>query len=345
MKISEENWKRVVGGLAAWHGVSPAEWLLEAWQEPLRLSTLVAQLELWDLGSRIQNVELDRLKKIDAPVIGFLEEENEMVLILPPKKGSKPWATISSSGKEASWSSLRDLRKSFGSRKWTGQSITVEPLATAATDNLADLSGDWFWTAIWKYRKDFLPILPASILINLFALAMPLFIMNVYDRVVPNEALSTLWVLTSGVCVVFVFEFLLRIMRGSFVDAAGKGADRILSGRVFRQLVQLELSSRPPSAGNLAGKAVGYETVREFLSSITLIGLIDFPFALFMFIIVFMVGGLIGWIPVVATFLILGLLILFQPSSPNTPASPTGTASIVRRSFPKRPTAWKVSKP
>ena len=142
---------------------------------------------------------------------------------------------------------------------------------------------------------------------------MPLFIMNVYDRVVPNSAFDTLWVMASAVAVIFGFEFLMRLLRGSFVDAAGKASDSILARRVYRQSVHMELGARPSSAGNFAGQTRGYETVREFLSSLTLVGLLDFPFALMMFGLVFYLAGPLGWIPTVAASVVLLTILVLQP--------------------------------
>lgn len=304
--------------MTSWFEVPLKDEMPEIWSGPIRLSTLSTQFQFWNLRSRVVDGDPFSITKTGTPVIGFLQTPQDssagMVLILPPSKGEKKWKVLSGSGGEQVFHSLREIQKVFKDQEWVGQSIVLSSISGSGESDEGDkVTGNWFWSAIWKNRADFFPILPASILINLFAIAMPLFIMNVYDRVVPNEALSTLWVLTSGVCVVFGFEFLLRLVRGAFVDAAGKGADRILSRKVFNQLVNIELSSRPPSAGNLAGQARGYESVREFLSSLTLIGLIDFPFALLMFFIVFVVGGVIGWVPFLATGVILICLLLIQP--------------------------------
>src|SRR3546814_10368790 len=80
-------------------------------------------------------------------------------------------------------------------------------------------------------------VLLASILINCFAIASPLFIMNVYDRVVPNQAVETLWVLAAGVIIVFGFEFVMRNLRTYFVDIAGKNADVIIASRLLEHLM------------------------------------------------------------------------------------------------------------
>ena len=108
-------------------------------------------------------------------------------------------------------------------------------------------------------------------LINVFALASPLFIMNVYDRVVPNNAIETLWVLAAGALTVFLFDFLLRMLRGYFVDAAGKIADIKLAGRIFEQVLGIRMAARPASAGAFANNLREFESLRDFFTSASLV--------------------------------------------------------------------------
>lgn len=113
----------------------------------------------------------------------------------------------------------------------------------------------WFWSTFRESWPIYSEVIIASLLINLFALASPLFIMNVYDRVVPNHAVETLWVLAIGVAIVYGFDLLMRTLRGYFVDIAGKRADIILSATVFERVLGIKMSARPPSVGAFANKA------------------------------------------------------------------------------------------
>ena len=103
----------------------------------------------------------------------------------------------------------------------------------------------WFWHVIFKSWPIYSEVLLASLLINVFALASPLFIMNVYDRVVPNHALETLWVLAIGVSIVFTFDLLIKSLRGFFIDSAGKRADIILSASIFEKVMGIRMEARP----------------------------------------------------------------------------------------------------
>ncbi len=174
------------------------------------------------------------------------------------------------------------------------------PSATTVKD-----PSKWFWQTLWRFRTDYVRLLPASLLVNLFALAMPAFSMLVYDRVVPNNAIETLFVLASGVTLIFVFEFVLRLMRGRFIERGGRELDMVLASELFAQILALQMKARPASSGTLAARSRAYETLREFFISAALLALVDVPFALLMIGVVFMIGGPIGWILVAAVVLVL----------------------------------------
>lgn len=147
----------------------------------------------------------------------------------------------------------------------------------------------WFWGVMqdnWPLYRD---ALFAAAVINLFALAMPLFVMNVYDRVVPNQALDTLWVLAIGVAVVLLGDLALRSIRSHFLDLAGNRVDVRLSAYIMERVLGLRMADRPVSAGSFAANLRSFEQVRDFITSATVAALIDLPFAL-LFLLV------IGWI-------------------------------------------------
>jgi ATP-binding cassette subfamily C protein LapB len=158
----------------------------------------------------------------------------------------------------------------------------------------------WFWGTLFGFWRVYSHAILASLVVNLFALASPIFIMNVYDRVVPNNAVETLWVLAIGVILVFVFDFILRTARSYFVDAAGKSADVILASRLFEHVLGMVYEARPASVGALAANLGGYESVREFFTSATLIALADLPFAFLFISVIWLVAGPVAIIPLLA---------------------------------------------
>lgn len=163
----------------------------------------------------------------------------------------------------------------------------------------------WFWGTIWHYLPIYKHVGVASLVINLLAIVSPLFFMNVYDRVVPNNALDTLWVLAIGIAIAYVFDFILRNLRSYFCDVAGKNADIILASRLMQHLMSIRLDNKPDSTGTLANNLREFESLREFFSSTTLLAIIDLPF-LFVFIaLVGFIGGPMLFVPALAVPLVI----------------------------------------
>jgi ATP-binding cassette subfamily C protein LapB len=172
----------------------------------------------------------------------------------------------------------------------------------------------WFWDVIYKSWPIYTEVLMATFLINLFALASPLFIMNVYDRVVPNHALETLYVLAIGVGIVFTFEFIMKALRGYFIDAAGKRSDIILSATIFEKVMGIRMEAKPASTGVFANNLHEFESFRDFLTSATLTTLVDLPFLFLFIIIIAMIGGYLALIPLaILPLAILGALSVQKP--------------------------------
>lgn len=141
-------------------------------------------------------------------------------------------------------------------------------------------SSHWFWAVILENRRLYRDALLAAVLINVFALAMPLFSMNVYDRVVPNNAVETLWVLAIGISLVLIFNFVLTTTRAYVVDAASKRVDVQLSAQIMERVLDLRMESRPASVGSFAANLRSFESVRDFIASASLTTLVDLPFVL-----------------------------------------------------------------
>ncbi len=164
--------------------------------------------------------------------------------------------------------------------------------------------GHWFWSAMRANAPIYRDVLLAAFFINVFALALPLFTMNVYDRVVPNYAVETLWMLAAGVIIILLADISLRTMRGYFLDLASRRVDIKLSALIMERVLGIRLEHRPASVGSYAVNLRSFETVRDFITSATITTLIDIPFAL-----IFM--GVIAWIawPVLMP-LVIGLVVV-----------------------------------
>jgi len=255
------------------------------------------------MSSRIVATSLDSINPALLPVVLLLNNGSACVVTQMSTHRNR-WRVIFPELSDAAVMLDRtDMEKHF-----SGNAIYVRPEfkfdARAPQGTRIVRSGHWFWSVIAANRRIYNDVLLAAFVINLFAVAMPLFVMNVYDRVVPNNALETLWVLTIGVFIVLFFEMVLRTMRGYFVDLAGSRIDVELSAHIMERVLGMRMESRPASAGSLAAIMKAFESVRDFISSATVTAFVDLPFALlFMVVIIW-----IAW-PLVLP-LVFGIIVL-----------------------------------
>ncbi len=173
--------------------------------------------------------------------------------------------------------------------------------------------GHWFWSALSANRWSYAQVALAAALANILGLSTSVFIMIVYDRVLPNEATESLIALTLGVCLALVFDFALKLLRAGFIDRAGQKADMSMGRRVFDQVLNIRMTSRTGSTGAMASTVREFETLREFFTSATLVAVVDLPFiAVFVFTI-YMVGGPLALVPALAVPVVLISGLAVQP--------------------------------
>ena len=138
----------------------------------------------------------------------------------------------------------------------------------------------WFWSTLWENASLYRDVLLSAFIISLFGLAMPLFVLNVYDRVLPNHAFDTLWVLALGVAIVLVADLIARSMRGYFLDLASSRVDVKLSAYIMERVLGVRLEHRPLSTGSFSANLRSFGTVRDFITASTVTAFIDIPFSL-----------------------------------------------------------------
>lgn len=170
----------------------------------------------------------------------------------------------------------------------------------------------WFWDVIAHYLPLYKHVIIATVIINLLGVASSLFAMNVYDRVVPNQAVETLWVLATGVLFAYLVDFILRNVRGYFVDMAGRNADVVLSSKLMSKVLSLRMEAKPDSTGGLVNNLSGFEALREFFSSGSLVALADMPFLIIFLWLIAFIGGPLVIVPLAAVPLMIGLGLLLQ---------------------------------
>ncbi|CZF80805.1 Toxin RTX-I translocation ATP-binding protein [Grimontia celer] len=170
---------------------------------------------------------------------------------------------------------------------------------------LKERQGHWFWSTLWESRSIYRDVLIASIFINTFAIATPLFSRLVYDKIVPNLAFDSLWVLATGVFVIFIFDLVLKMLRSYFIDISGKKSDLLISSRIFEKVMGIRMEARPPSVGAFARHMQEFESIRDFFTSASVSALIDLPFAFFFLFIIWIVAGPLVIVPIAAVLILM----------------------------------------
>jgi ATP-binding cassette subfamily C protein LapB len=250
------------------------------------------------MATRLQRVALDAIDGAALPAILVLANNQTCVLVSWADDGDARVLLPATGQGEVK------LSRANLAEKYAGITLFVRPqfrFDGRAREVRATKRGHWFWSAIGAQRFVYRDVLWAAALVNLFAIAFPIFSMNVYDRVVPNHAVETLWALAAGIVLVLCADLWLRNLRSRFVDEASARIDVQLSSRLMERVLGMRLANRPESVGSFASNLRGFEQVRDFIASSTVTALIDLPFAvLFVAVMVWLSPWLA--LPVVATF-------------------------------------------
>ena len=248
------------------------------------------------LRGRVLRRPLSGISTLNLPVLLLLKDgrsavlkqlgENQQALILP----------CEADGGEQSVS-LAEL-----DAQYSGEALFARPVhdLEAARHPLLPRMEAWFRDTLKLSRWLYTDALLASLLINVLGLLVPLFVMQTYDRVVPNQATATLWVLAIGLFIGTSFDLLLRVLRAHLLDMAGKKTDIVLSATLFERITGMAMKARPNSIGGFAQNIHDFQGLREFLTAVTLTSVIDLPFSLLMIAVIFLLGGSLVVIPLVA---------------------------------------------
>ncbi|MFZ2738775.1 MAG: type I secretion system permease/ATPase [Burkholderiaceae bacterium] len=239
------------------------------------------------LSSQIVRKALTQMNDALMPAIVLLHNERACVLLGWDAERKNAQVVYPELGDAPVTVALAELE-----RDYIGISVYLRPGVrwdARTPDVRAGRHGHWFWSVISENHQLYRDVLLAALLANLFALGMPLFVMNVYDRVVPNNAVDTLWVLSLGLLLMLVSDLVLRTLRTRFIDLASSRSDVKLSAFIMERVLGMRMEQRPNSAGSFASNLRAFESVRDFIGSATVVAFIDLPFGL-----IFM--GVMGWI-------------------------------------------------
>ncbi|MEL6735476.1 MAG: type I secretion system permease/ATPase [Pseudomonadota bacterium] len=219
---------------------------------------------------------------------------------------------------------LLEMAGHAGRRAVTAKALDAETMpyavyASPAVDTFSEgeegrelARGHWLWSTVRRFWGAWSQVVLVALFVNLLALALPIFVMNVYDRVIPYNAIPTLWALAAGVALALGFDFLLRMLRATIIDNAGRRIDMRVSSDIYNHVLDARMDQRPHSAGDIASSVREFENVRDFFTSASLTSAIDLVFVgLFLAVLWIIVGPLV-LVPLIAVPVVLLATILIQ---------------------------------
>ena len=260
------------------------------------LSARVVDVQIEDLFERLLPAML--LTESDSVVIVISVDENEAKVMLPETNRGIETLTLEQ---------LKSIYK--------GVAVLAKPKLRkdSRAGNYAVKKGEhWFKGPLKRCWPAYFEVAVASFIANLLAVATSLFSLQVYDRVVPNNAFDTLFILSIGVGIAIIMDFALRVLRAYLLDATGKKLDIQLSSKLFSRVMQIRLSAKPASTGAFSSQIREFETVREFFTSSTAATISDFPFIIIFLAIIGYIGGAVVWVPIIGIVLMLLPSLLMQ---------------------------------
>ncbi|NLN59851.1 MAG: type I secretion system permease/ATPase [Deltaproteobacteria bacterium] len=245
-----------------------------------------------DLSTRIVGKPLAEILSIQLPAVLLLHERQACVLIDVIDGGNRFKVLLPETGMGEKVVAKEELEKIY-----TGYAIFVNPKYRVGNKSLDDAGAGktthWFWGTIWESWRVYRDVLLAAFLINVLGLVGIFYVLNVYDRVIPNSAYETLWVLSVGVTIVYIFSVVMRGLRSHFIDEAGKKTNLKLSSMLLQKVLDLKMEARPQSIGSFTNNLQEFESIRDFITSFSITALIDIPFMLLGLLVVWYIGSIL----------------------------------------------------
>jgi ATP-binding cassette subfamily C protein LapB len=262
------------------------------------------------LSAKLNRKDLAQLPTMLLPCVLLLKDKKACVLHELDIEGNKAIISLPETGGEEKLT-IEELESVY-----VGYLFLIKKQYHGDSNfdvHLHDNKQHWLWQTIRESVPIYRDVIIASVLVNIFALVSPLLVMNVYDKVVPNLAFETLWVLAIGATIAYVFDFIMKQLRSYLIDVAGKKIDIQTSSKLFAKIIGMPLEKRAASVGGMARQLGEFDNVREFLSSATITALVDLPFSFLFFFIIYLVSGDLAIFPIAATVLILSYTLIMQP--------------------------------
>jgi ATP-binding cassette subfamily C protein LapB len=276
------------------------------------------------LKSKLVVKSLENISDLTLPVILILKKKQACILSgIDHKNGTAD--LIFPNAKK------RTVRLAHLARAYSGKLFLIKktPMKKLSPVKEKPKSGHWFWDILKLSYPIYVDAIVASLMINLFVLATPLFIMNVYDRVIPNKSFDTLWMFSIGLLVIYLFEAVVMTLRTSFLELSAKKTDVIISSEIFQKILDMRMSNRPKSSGAFSNTIKDFDYLRNFLANTTMTVLVDLPFLFIFLFVMYFIAGNIVFIPI-AILVVMSLYIIFKRRALNTSISQTRDANAFK---------------
>lgn len=259
-------------------------------------------------SSKLVNYSLRDISPLLLPVILILkgtQNDNEKACIVTEISPDKQYSKIILPDIEdgENWIKTSDLEEEYINFAFLLK--PVQHFKDAHKRILKHEKNHWFWGTLTYSKKIYMDVIVASFLINLFVMATPIFTLNIYDRVVPNNAIDTMWVFAIGIIVLYLFDMILKFLRSYFLENAAKKSDIIMSSIIFEQVMNLKMSSKPASVGSFANNLKDFDSIRGFLTASSIATMIDLPFSIIFLFIIYIIGGWMVAIPIISACIII----------------------------------------
>ena len=272
-------------------------------QNRLTVELFIRAASRADLAARTLEKPLEDIGSVQLPAILLLH--NRQACILVEKNTSDEYKIIlPQSGSGEKVITVVELKNFY-----TGYAIFVRPKYLTDKKSVAEINSGgakhWFWGTLLESWRVYRDVFLAAFLINVFNLAGIFYVLNIYDRVIPNNATETLWVLSIGVCVIYIFAVLMRTLRSYFIDEAAKKSNLKISAMLLQKILDLKMEARPQSIGSFTKNLQEFESIRDFITSFSITAVIDVPFTLLGLFVVWWIGGYIVLVHVITIIVLI----------------------------------------
>ncbi|CAN1529539.1 SunT ABC-type bacteriocin/lantibiotic exporters, contain an N-terminal double-glycine peptidase domain [Methylophilaceae bacterium] len=278
--------------------------------KPITLDKFVSIVKKINFVASVDELSLKALATQKLPLIYFNKNNEASLLLAIENDQYHIW--------EASLNQASHITAIVFKAKYVKKCILIKPQlqndGRVSFHESIIKPSSWFWESLLKYKKVYMDVILASLVVNILSIFSSLFTMNVYDRVIPNQAHETLWALAIGVFIAYIFDILLRTLRSYFVDTANKRGDNEISAMLFERVMGLRLEHRPASSGSMANTLKEFDSLRDFFTSATLLSVVDLPFVFIFILVIGWIGGSLFLVPLIAIPLIIFSGLIFQPA-------------------------------